>query len=68
MPDAVSCLIHDYCASQPTQFDEDGDVLLGSYYQFLDEDDYPVGGLIGPYTDTFAAERAAKRAFRLKDY
>jgi hypothetical protein len=65
---ATNALIHVYLPSGPPSFDDDGDLMLGSYYQFIDENDVPVGGLIGPYMDNIAAEEAARRAFKYKDF
>jgi hypothetical protein len=64
----TNALIHVYTSSGPPSFDSEGDLMLGSYYQWIDENDIPIGELIGPYLDKVAAEKAAKRAFRYKDF
>jgi hypothetical protein len=67
VPVATAVLIHIfYPASEPV-YDDEGELLLGSYYQFVDKDDKPVGDLIGPYLDNTEAEKAAKIAFKKKD-
>lgn len=63
-----NALIHEFDPALPPLFDDDGELLLGFYYQFIDEHDAPVNGLVGPYRDKGAAERAAKRAFASKDF
>jgi hypothetical protein len=65
---ACNALIHEFDSASPPYFDDEGDLMLGSYYQFIDQDDQPVSGLIGPYTDNIAAERAAKVAFNSGDF
>jgi len=64
---AVAVLIHIFYPSSPPVFDEEGDLLLGSYYQFIDKNDLPISGLIGPYLDNDEAEKAAEKAFSIKD-
>lgn len=68
MPQAHSALIHEFDAKAPPRFDEDGELLLGFYYQFLDQASSPITGLFGPYRYKGEAEGAAKRAFDSKDY
>jgi hypothetical protein len=63
-----NALIHEFDAKQPPRFDIDGELLLGFYYQFVDHNDLPVYGLIGPYRHRFEAEGAAQVAFDRKDY
>lgn len=63
-----NALIHEFVPSEMPYFDEEGDQMLGYYYQFIDEADEPVGQLIGPYGYEELAERAASRAFRSKDF
>jgi hypothetical protein len=64
----INALIHTFSPSSPPSFDDEGDLMLGSYFQFIDENDIPMGGLIGPYFDNLAAEKAARRAFKYKDF
>ncbi len=69
MPKATNILIHEFDPSiDPTCLDDEGDPMIGFYYQFTDEDDLPVSGLIGPYSYDKAAEKAAMRAFRANDF
>lgn len=60
--------IHEFEASGMPYFDDDGDQMIGFYYQWLDVDDNPIGGLIGPYSHQEAVESAATRAFKHKDF
>ena len=48
--------------------DEDGDPILGFYYEFVDEDESSLGRMMGPYSTTEEVEKAAHRAWRNKDY
>lgn len=63
-----NALIHEFDPLLPPQFDNDGDQLIGFYFQFTDEHDLPINGLIGPYRDRERAERACKRAFVTHDF
>jgi hypothetical protein len=65
---AMQCLIHTFEPSGTPCFDEDGDQLIGSYYQFVGDNDEPIGALHGPYRDNEAAEGAAKRAYNRRDF
>lgn len=60
--------IHEFEPSGLPYFDDDGDQMIGFYYQWLDEEDNPIGGLIGPYGYQAAVERAAERAFARRDF
>lgn len=68
MTTACNCLIHEFDPALPPLFDDEGDQMLGYYFQFIDKDDNPVGELIGPYSDSRAAEKAAQRAFTSRDF
>ena len=69
MPQVTNILIHEFDVSAtPVFYDDEGDQMIGFYFQFTDEDDNPVSGLFGPYGYGKAAERAAMRAYQLKDY
>lgn len=68
MPIATDALIHHFGNDDPPSFDGDGDIMLGWYYQFIDKDEAPVSGLYGPYFDDLEASKAAKRAFKRKDF
>lgn len=63
-----NALIHEFDPRKPDVLDDEGDPMVGSYYQFIDENEIPVGGLIGPYRDNAAAEAAAVRAFSRRDF
>lgn len=65
---AHSALIHEFDAHGPPSFDDEGDERLGFYYQFIDKQELPVTGLIGPYAFKDHAERAAQNAFRRGDF
>lgn len=60
--------IHEFEPSGPPYFDEEGDQMIGFYYQWLDESDDPIGRLIGPYRYQDQVERAAEKAFHRRDY
>lgn len=69
MPKAHNILIHEFDPSaDPPYLDDDGDQMIGFYYQFTDEDDEPLSDLIGPYPYNGAAEKAALRAFKSNDF
>lgn len=61
-------LVHEFNSSGPVILDEDGDAMLGWYYQFADDEDKAVTGLIGPYSKRAEAQLAAERAFSKKDF
>jgi hypothetical protein len=61
--------IHEFDqAKLPHHFDDEGQQMIGFYYRFVDGNDLPLGALIGPYRYNGAAEKAALKAFRLKDF
>lgn len=62
-------LIHQFTTSDiMPSFDEEGDIRIGSYFQFIDELENPIGGLIGPYRTNELAEKAAHQAYRARDF
>lgn len=61
-------LIHEFTPNGVPYFDDEGDQMIGGYYQFLDENDNPITDLIGPYRDARAARKAAQRAVNRHDY
>lgn len=63
-----NALVHIFDAQSPPYYDDEGDQMIGCYYQWVDKDENPIGGLIGPYSDSTTAERAAQRAFDRKDF
>ena len=60
--------IHEFDPSGTPFLDEEGDQMIGSYYQFMNDDDEPISCLIGPYRDKKAAARAAQRAYDRRDF
>lgn len=69
MAKPANVMIHEFEPSTaPIHFDDEGDQLLGFYYQFTDAGDQPLGDLIGPYSVNTDAERAAMRAFNSNDF
>lgn len=64
---ACNALIHEFDAAKSPILDEEGDQMVGFYYQFTDEVDVPVTGLVGPYKWKRDCEAAAKRAFKNQD-
>ena len=68
MPKPTTILIHEYDPSKGVFLDDDGDPMFGFYYQFADDEDTPIGGMIGPYRYGRTAEKAAARAFDTEDF
>lgn len=64
---ACNALIHEFDVAKPPILDDDGDQMVGFYYQFTDDADLPVTGLVGPYKWRRDCEKAAIRAFNTKD-
>lgn len=62
-----SVLIHEFDAHKPPILDDDGDPMIGFYYQFINAEDKPLSGLIGPYKRKGEAATAAQRAFDTND-
>jgi len=60
-------MIHQFDGSGEPSFDDEGDERVGSYYQWVDESDHPLGELIGPYNTNKLAEKAAHRAFMRRE-
>jgi hypothetical protein len=63
-----SILIHEFTPSSMPHYDDEGDEMVGFYYQIIDINKEPVSDLIGPYSCDKMVENAARRAFKLKDY
>ena len=51
-----------------THLDEDGDPMIGWYYQFLDIYERPITKLMGPYGTNTEAEKACQKAYDRKDF
>ena len=49
-------------------YDEDGDPILGWYWQIFDSAEKPVSIKMGPYSTPEAAEEACHEAWQTKDY
>lgn len=64
----ASVMIHSFEPSALPYFDDEGDQLIGSYYQFVDAADVPVGAMVGPYRTHGQAAAAAKLAFARHDF
>ena len=60
--------IHEFTPSDAPHYDDEGEEMIGFYYQFIDTDDEPVSAMIGPYINKTEVEKAATRAFHSKDY
>lgn len=63
-----SAKIHEFEPSGPPYFDDEGDQMIGFYYQWLDENNDPISELIGPYHYQDQVELAATKAFARKDF
>lgn len=61
-------MIYEFLPEGIPHHDDEGDQMLGFYYQFTDHEDQPVSDLIGPYSQGCDVERAAVRALRSKDF
>jgi len=68
MPKPANILIHEFDPAIQSVTDDDGDEVLGFYYEFIDENETPIGYMIGPYRDGPSAEKAALRAWKLNDF
>lgn len=68
MTHATSALIHEFNKDGPVITDDEGDPMLGFYYQFTNGEDEPIAGMIGPFRRRREAEKAARRAFDQHDY
>lgn len=58
--------IHEFTA-QSNELDDDGDPMLGFYWQIMDGRQ-PVSHQMGPYMTALEAESACKRAWERQDY
>lgn len=63
-------LVHEFTLNgTPVHFDEEGDPMIGFYYQFTWLGELELfGALIGPYQHSTEVEFAAWQAFDNKDY
>ena len=71
MTDLVHAHIHEFFPHPVTGFidhDEEGDPMLGFYFQLVDGDGLPVMGLMGPYKTAEDAEEACHREWMAGDY
>ena len=65
---SANVLIHEFDPEGEPVFDDEGDQMIGFYYQFIDNEDNPLTDLIGPYRDNLAVERAAQAAFYRSEF
>ncbi len=68
---SYSANIHHYFVDPKTgavHLDDDGEPLLGFYYEIVDLHGTAVDGLMGPYGDPVQAERACIAECRAKGY
>lgn len=63
-----SVMIHTFEPSAAPYFDDEGDQMVGSYFQFVDAADVPIGAMVGPYRTDGQAAAAARLAFDRKDF
>ena len=68
MQEAQHVLIHQFENFGLPYFDDEGDQMLGFYYQLLDKNNIPISKLIGPYLIGPEAEKAALKAIRENDF
>lgn len=68
MQKATDIMIHRFEPSASPTYDDEGDEMLGSYFQLIGADGDPVSDMIGPYGQNWHAERAAMAALRSKSY
>lgn len=68
MPQPHNIMIHQFVPEGTPYHDDEGDQMLGFYFQFTDTHDQPVSDLIGPYSKGGDAERAAVHALRTRDF
>ena len=68
MSKPCNILIHRFDIDKPAYLDDEGDQMVGFYYQLTDLEDKPITTVIGPYSHNTDAERAALHAFRSKDF
>lgn len=69
MQEPSSVMIHEFEANKlPVHLDDEGEQMIGFYFQFVDGANRPLGGLVGPYGHNGAAEEAAQHAFNKRDF
>lgn len=61
-------LIHEFTSAGTIIVDDEGDQMLGFYYQFAVGEQQALTGLIGPYSKRTDVERAAQAAFDRGDF
>lgn len=65
---ASFALIHEFKSTGTIIMDDEGDQMLGFYYQFAVGEEQALTGLIGPYSKRTDVERAAQAAFERGDF
>jgi hypothetical protein len=68
MQEAQHILIHHFENFGHPFLDDEGDRMLGFYYQFIDKNNIPISNMIGPYSIGDEAEKAALKAMREGDF
>lgn len=68
MPQPHNILIHEFSPTGLAHFDDEGDQMLGFYFQITDKDDEPISEMIGPYVHKWLVEPAARKAFDNRDF
>ena len=71
MPEKMIANIHEFYPHPTTghvEYDEDGDPVLGFYFEILDNNGYPISQILGPYIDAEEAEQACHRAWTIGDF
>jgi hypothetical protein len=65
---ASFALIHEFKSTDTIITDDDGDQMLGFYYQFAVGEEQALTGLVGPYNRRTDVEKAAQVAFDSGDF
>ena len=71
MPDLATAHIHHFFPHPDTgyvEYDEDGDPMLGFYYEIVDAEGEPLMEMMGPYRTPEEAEQACHTAWVNGDY
>ena len=71
MPEPLNAHIHHYFPHPETghvDYDDDGDPIIGFYYQIVDLDGEPLSEMMGPYSNAEEAEEACHREWKSGDF
>ena len=55
-------------ATGEPNYDEEGEPMIGHYYQIIDENENPISQLMGPYSSDDEAANACVKAWDNKSY